>query len=260
MMKRAYFATVLLLIAPVFTPAPVFSQSKSTLAEASKTASVANPYLEADRLMTYGEDLERDKQSLAIAEKALAGDGNNYQWLWRVARGCYFVGDNADKNEKSRYFDRGTEIGQRATVQQPEAVEGHFWLAVNYGGLAEQKGALKALGLVKKIRAEMEAVLRINDRYQDASAYHALGEIDRQLPRLFGGNLKRSIARLEQGAQIAPNNIQIKFVLAQAYQDAGRKEDARRQLQEIIGRQINPSRARSERGIQEKARQLLNKL
>jgi hypothetical protein len=259
MMKRSYLPSLLLIFAPVFTPALVFSQSK-TLADASKAAPVANLYNDVDRLISYGEDLERDKQSLAVAEKALAGDGNNYQWLWRVARGCYFVGDNVDKNEKSRHFDRGVEIGQRAISQQPNAVEGHFWLAVNYGGLAEQKGALNALSLVKKIRAEMETVLSINDRYQDAGAYHALGEIDRQLPRLFGGNMKRSIARLEKGAQIAPDNMLIKFVLAQAYQDAGRKEDARRLLQEIIGRQINPSRAKSERGVQEKARQLLNKL
>jgi TRAP transporter T-component len=257
MMNRAYLTLLLLIVAPVFTTTSIYAQSKS-LAEAAKAAPVVNPYHEVDRLMTYGEDLERDKQSLAIAEKALAGDGNNYHLLWRVARGCYFVGDNVDKNEKSRHFDRGIEIGQRATTQQPNAVEGHFWLAVNYGGLAEQKGALKALSMVKKIRAEMETVLSINNRYQDASAYHALGEIDRQLPRLFGGNLKRSIARLEQGAQIAPDNMQMKFVLAQAYKDAGRKDDARRLLQEIIGRQINPSRAKSERGIQEKARQLLN--
>jgi tetratricopeptide (TPR) repeat protein len=263
-MKRAYILLFLLFFAPivvqVITPAPVFSQTKTSLAEASKGAPTANPFLEVDRLMSYGEDVERDKQSLATAEKGLASDNGNYQWLWRVARACYFVGDGAEKNDKLRHFEHGIEIGQRAVTQQPGAVEGHFWLAVNYGGAAELKGMFKALSLVKKIRAEMETVLRINDRYQDASAYHALGEIDRQLPRLFGGNLQRSIQRLEQGSQIAPDNLQIKYVLAQAYKDAGRKEDARRQLQEIIGRQVSPSHVKSERGTQDKARQLLTKL
>jgi tetratricopeptide (TPR) repeat protein len=259
-MERAYIPVILLLLAPVFSPALVFSQSKTRLAEASRTAVHVNSYHDVDNLMTFGEDSERDRQSLAIAEKGLAGDSGNYQWLWRVARACYFVGDGAGKNDKLRHFDRGIEVGQRAISLQPESVEAHFWLAVNYGGYAEQKGAFKALRMVKKIRAEMETVLRINDRYHDASAYHALGEMDRQLPRIFGGNLQRAIERLEQGVKLAPDNLQMKFVLAQSYKDAGRKEDARRQLQDIIGRQINPSRARSERSTQEKSRQLLNEL
>jgi tetratricopeptide (TPR) repeat protein len=259
-MKRAYIPVILLLLAPVFTPALVFSQSKTSLAEASKPAAHVNPYHEVDSLMTFGEESESDKQSLAIAEKALAGDGGNYQWLWRVARACYFVGDEAGKGDKLRHFDRGIVVGQRAIALQPESVEGHFWLAVNYGGYAEQKGAFKALRMVKKIRAEMEIVLRLNDGYHDASAYHALGEMDRQLPRIFGGNLRRSIARLEQGVKLAPDNMQMRYVLAQAYKDEGRKEDARRQLQDIIGRPVNPARAKSERSTQEKARQLLNKL
>ncbi len=259
-MKRACIPVIFLLLAPVISPSHVFSQSKTTLAEASKAATYVNPFQEVDSLMTFGEDVERDKRSLAIAEKALAGNGGNYQWLWRVARACYFVGEGAGNNDKLRHFDRGIQLGERAISQQPNAVEAHFWLAVNYGGYAEQKGVFKALRMVKKIRAEMETVLRLNDRYHEASAYHALGEMDRQLPRLFGGNLQRAIERLEQGVKIAPDNLQMKFVLAQAYKDAGRKEDAHRQLQDIIGRQINPSRAKSERSTQEKARQLLNKL
>jgi tetratricopeptide (TPR) repeat protein len=210
--------------------------------------------------MTFGESLERDKQSLAMAERFLASDGRNYQLLWRVARACYFVGDNVAKAEKLRYFELGMNAGQRAIAREPNAVEGHFWLAVNYGGYADQKGVFKSLQMVKKIRAEMENVLRLNDRYYDGNAYLALGEMDRQLPRIIGGNLGRAIARLEQGLRVAPDNLEMKLSLAQAYLEKGREEDARRQLQDLLGRQINPSRANAERGTQEKARQMLKKL
>lgn len=223
-------------------------------------AAQANPFAEADRLFTFGEVAERDKQSLALMEQALAQDGNNYQWLWRAARVYYHVGDGAAKSEKLRYFEKGIDMGRRAVAQLPNAVEGHFWLAANYGGYSQQKGAFKALATVKKIRAEMETVLRLNDRYHGGSAYLALGELDRQLPRLLGGNLKRATERLEQGVRIAPNNLEMKLALAQAYQEAGRKEDARRQLQEVTARQVNADRARAERGVQEKAQRLLNKL
>lgn len=231
------------------------AQSKSRLG-----APAPNPFHEADSLFTYGESAERDKQSLAAIERALTVDAGNYQWLWRAARVYYYVGDASAKNEKPGYFQKGMDAGQRAVSAQPNAVEGHFWLAANYGGFSEQKGALKALQMVKKIRAEMETVLRLNDRYQDGGAYLALGEMDRQLPRIVGGNLGRAINRLEQGLRIAPGNLEMKLALGQAYQEDGRKEDARRLYQEIANHRINPSRARSEGHAQEKARRLLGKL
>ncbi len=230
------------------------SQSKYRVSESS------NPYSEADRLFTFGESTERDKQSLAVVERALAAGTNDYQWLWRAARVYYYVGDEAGTNEKLAYFQKGITVAERAVVAQPNAVEGHFWLAANYGGFSEQKGALKALQMVKKIRAEMETVLRLNDRYQDGGAYLALGEIDKELPRIVGGNLSRAITRLEQGLKVAPHNLEMKLAMAEAYQEDGRNEDARRQLQEIISRSVNASRAKSERDVQEKARKMLAKL
>jgi tetratricopeptide (TPR) repeat protein len=229
-------------------------------AAAFAQAKQANLFQEADYLFTLGENLERDKQSLAVVERALVSDGSNYQWLWRAARVYYYVGDGVGKNEKLGYFQKGIAIGQRAVAALPNAVEGHFWLAANYGGFSEQTGALKALQTVKKIRAEMETVLRLNDRYNDGGAYLALGEMDSQLPRIVGGNLGRAIARLEQGAKIAPHNLEMKLALAEAYQENGRKDDARRLLQEITNRPASASPPQAERHAREKAQRLLAKL
>jgi FimV-like protein len=212
---------------------------------------------EADRLFTYGENASQDLQALGIATTALHSDADNYQWLWRAARGHYYAGDAAKGAERLRHYQAGISYGQRATAREPNAAEGHFWLGANYGGFAEERGGVKALSTVKKVRAEMEAVLRLNASYADGSAYLALGELDRQVPRLFGGNLKRALTRLESGVKVAPNNLEMKYALAQAYQDDGRKDDARRWLNEVIS---GKARKTSERGVQEKARKLLAKL
>jgi len=219
-----------------------------------------NPYHEADSLFTFGESTERDKQSLVVIERALNAGTNDYQWFWRAARCYYYVGEDASNGEKMGYFQKGISIAQRAVATDPNAVEGHFWLAANYGGFSEQTGMLKALQTVKKIRSEMETVLRLNDRYQDGGAYLALGEMDKELPRIVGGNLTRAITRLEQGLKVAPQNLEIKLAMAEAYLEDGRQEDAKRQLQEIISHPVNPSRAKSERDVQEKARKMLAKL
>lgn len=243
---------LILIVCCLFTP--VFAQPKNkTVAAPANT----NPYQEADNLFTLGDDAARDKKSMGVIERALAANGNDYQWLWRAARVYYFVGDMAAKSEKVSYFEKGIDAGQRAVAAQPNGVEGHFWLGVNYGGYSDQKGVFKALATVGKIRTEMETVLKLNDRYQDGGAYLALGEMDRQLPRIIGGNLNRAIQRLEQGVSVAPNNLEIKLALGQAYEEKGRKEDARRVFQEIIQKQ-SPTKAESQ--VQEKAKRLIAKL
>jgi FimV-like protein len=52
----------------------------------------------------------------------------------------------------------------------------------------------------------------------------------------------------------------MKLALAEAYRESGRKEDARRQLQEITNRPVASSNAQAERHVREKAQRLLAKL
>jgi tetratricopeptide (TPR) repeat protein len=247
-MKIAIFLT--LTLCALLTP--VFAQTKT-----KNLAVRADPYQEADNLFTFGDEAARDKQSMAVIERALSANGNDYQWLWRAARVYYFVGDKAAKSEKVSYFEKGIDVGKRAVAAMADGVEGHFWLGVNYGGYSDQKGIFKALATISKIRSEMETVLKLNDRYQDGGAYLALGEMDRQLPRIIGGNMNRAIQRLEQGVSVAPHNLEMKLSLGQAYEEKGRKEDARRVFQEIIQKQ-SPTKAESH--VQEKAKRLIAKL
>jgi hypothetical protein len=215
---------------------------------------------EVDRLFGYGADYARESQALKILERDLANAPADYELLWRAARSYYYNGDGAPVKERLTYFERGIEAGKRAVAKNPQGVEGHFWLAASYGGFCREKGGLTAFSNVKYVRTEMEMVLRLNEAYEEGGAYTALGEIDRQLPKLFGGNLKRGIATLEHGVMIAPNNTGIRLALAKSYLDAKRKTDAQFQLRELLQLQLNSPRAYPGRRDQEEARKLLGKL
>jgi tetratricopeptide (TPR) repeat protein len=223
------------------------------------TSTSTDPLADADALFSYGEDMERDRRALTTLERALATDATNYQVLWRAARAYYHVGDDASTSEQQRYFERGIETGQRAVAQQPTGVEGHFWLAANYGGLSAIQGIWQAFQMVKKVRTEMEMVLRLQADYENGSAYLALGEIARQVPGVLGGSLKRAMAYLVQGLRVAPQNLALKFALAEAYREAGQREASQRQLAEILQMPVRPERAHADRHTQDKARQLLHK-
>jgi len=258
MWKVAWCITIVVLFwVPLVVRAEPHAVSVHRQAQAPLTG--ADPIAEADGLFSYGEDMARDRQALSIIERALETRADEYQLLWRAARVYYHVGDDAEAGEKQHYFERGIAAGQRAVALQPTGVEGHFWLGANYGGLSEVQGMVQAFRMIKHVRAEMETALRLQASYEDGGAYLALGELDRQLPRLFGGSVKRAITYLEQGLRVAPQNMAMRLALAEAYLDAGRRDDSHRQLLEILHMPVLPARARANRATQEKARQLLSK-
>ena len=220
----------------------------------------ATAITEVDGLFGYGADHAREQRALQILERALAAAPSDYELLWRAARSYYYVGDDAPQKERAGYFERGMTAGKRAIRENPDGVEGHFWLGAVWGGYLRDKGGLTAFRNVKNVRTEMETVLKLKAEYEEGAAYTALGEIDRQLPGLFGGNLRRGIAVLETGLKVVPNNPEIKTALAEAYMEANRKNEARTQLQEALQAPLNSARAPESRRAQERAQKLLKKL
>lgn len=226
--------------------------------EGPQSTSVSENRLnEIDSLTAQSESLAHQRQILVMLDAALAAEPTNYPLLWRAMRAHYKVGDAALQEDKAAIFERGIGLGQRAVAVQPAGVEGHFWLGANYGGLSEVQGMFKALKTVQKIRAEMQTVLQLQADYAQGDAYRALGEIERQLPGILGGSLKRAIAYLEQGRQVAPENLAMQLALAKAYRDAGRAQDSQQLLNAILQTPVRPERAQADHETQDKARQLL---
>ncbi len=257
-MQKSFFAAIVLFLASLaLAQSPAKTSGKGANLKPAISAPISkDPIGDADRLFSRGDTPTQDQQALAILESALATDGKNYDLLWRAARSAYYVGDFGLEADKLKHFDKGIALTQRAIILQPNSVEGHFWLAANYGGKAQLVGALKALSTVKKIRNEMQTVVKLNDAYENGNAYLALGEIDRELPGVMGGNKKRAIGLYEQGLKVAPENLDLKVALSKAYKDAGRKDEAKRLLEEVIKAQPT---TRIQREAQEEAKQLLTK-
>lgn len=225
-----------------------------------QAVSAAGVIQQSDRLFSYGEDPARDRQALDALQRLIQSESSNYQLQWRASRASYYIGEDTVPEQKIAHFERGVIAGQRAVALEANAAEGHFWLGANYGGVSEQKGMFKALTLIKRIRAEMETVVRLNPGYEDGKAFLALGELDRQLPRILGGSVPRAISYCEEGLKLAPGNLELKLSLARAYLESGRRDEARRQLQEVVSRAVNPTRSKAEQGVQDEARRLLGKL
>jgi tetratricopeptide (TPR) repeat protein len=189
---------------------------------------------QADQLFAGRADLVKVRQGVIALRRAQAGDQGNYELAWRLARFNYFLGDHSpDTGERDKAYHDGIEAGKLAVKLQDGKPEGHFWLGANYGGSAKTS-MLAGLSEFDDIKREMETVIKLDERYQDASAYMGLGQLYLEAPRLIGGDTQKSIQYLEKGLKLGPDNALLRAELVAAYVEAHRDDDARKQIDALL--------------------------
>lgn len=189
---------------------------------------------EADALYAQRTDLTKVRQAIVALRQAQADNSTNYDLAWRLSKYNYHLGAHSDNStEKDKAFHEGLEAGNLAVRLQGAKPEGHFWLGANYGGRC-QISTLSGLSEIEDIKREMDAVLKIDEKFQSASAYMVLGQVYMQAPRMFGGDVSKAIEYLEKGAKLGPDNALMRARLAQAYVAANRSADARKTIDDLF--------------------------
>src|SRR5262249_32390626 len=226
------------------------------------TVQAPEPQLkDADGLFAQRDAIESLRQAVALTERVVAAGSGNYEALWRLSKYRYYLADREpDKERRAEGYQSGADLAKKAIAANPNRVEGHFWLAANSGELADLKGALDSLGLLRTIRKGFESALEIDPTYESGAIHLALGEMDLKLPRLLGGNDRRGIERLEAGMKVGPNNAELKVALADVYTKRNRQDDARKLLQSVIN-DNDPLRSPNEiSDLRDKARKKLEEI
>jgi tetratricopeptide (TPR) repeat protein len=220
-----------------------------------------SPFSKADHLFAVRDNAASLKQAVSMMEEMTARDKANYEAFWRMAKYRYYLADvETDESKKSRLIHSAIDAAKKAVALDGSRVEGHFWLAATNGELADMKGGISSLGLVKTIRKEFEAALAIDPSYENGASYLALGEIDLNLPKLLGGSERRGIARLEEGLKTYQSNAELKLALASAYEKKGRREEARKLLESLLTTS-DPARTPNEyEDLKKKARRLMDEM
>lgn len=236
------------------------SQSTTTSeTHATSVAPVNDLIKQADERYAAREDTAKVREGQTLLREARAVAPDNYDAAWRMARISYVLGDNDSlgKDEREAAFREGQTAGEAAAAIMPAKPEGHFWLGANLGGYAQLKGPLSGIAAAKRLRQEMETVLKIDDTYQGGSAYMALGQLDTELPSMLGGDSQRAVTTLEKGLRVGDQNSLLRLALARAYLATNRKDDARKQLNFILQMKPSPDYLLEYKDVNAQARQLL---
>ena len=220
----------------------------------------ADVIAEADTLYAGRGDLTRVRQGLIALRHSQATEAGNYDLAWRLAKFDYYLASHTlDDTERDKAFREGIEAGKLAVKLQDGKPDGHFWLGANYGGSAKVS-MLTGLAEVDEIKQEMEKVLKLDEGYQAGSAYMVLGQVYLEAPRLLGGDTQKAIDYFQKGLRFGANNPLLRWHLAQAYADANRKEDARKEIDTLLTMKVDPGYEPEHKEAVEKAQQLAEKL
>jgi tetratricopeptide (TPR) repeat protein len=217
------------------------SHSTQEQAAPAQQESPANLIAQADELYAHREDLAQARAAAVKARHAQTLDSGNYDAAWRLAKFEYYVATHTtNTGERDQAFRQGIDAGKAAVRLQDNKPEGHFWLGANYGGSSET-GTLAGLATVDDIRHEMEAVIRLDEGYQDGSAYMVLGLVDLKAPKMLGGDPAKAVSDMEKGLRFGEANAFLHLHLAEAYIAVKRNDEARKQLDAIIKMKPDPT-------------------
>lgn len=181
------------------------------------------------------------RRGVISLRQAQTKDPGNYDAAWKLSKFNYYLATHTDDSkERDDAFKAGIEAGKAAVQLQNEKPDGHFWLGANYGGAAEQS-AIQGLATVNDIRNEMQTVLRLDEGYQNGSAYMVLGLVYLNAPSIVGGDPKQAVATMEKGLRFGDPNAFLHLHLAEAYHKVGRNDDARKEINKIVSMTPDPN-------------------
>jgi len=211
----------------------------------------------ADALYADRANLASARRAAEIWAAALAADPRDFDAAWKLARADYWLGGHGPERERRTFLEQGIEAGRKAVAAQSNRPEGHFWIAANMGTLAESFGLRQGLKYRKPVKEELETVLRLDAAFMQGSADRALGRWYFKVPGLFGGSDKQAEAHLRASLKYNPNSTSSHFFLAEVLIDAGRKNDARAELQKVLDAPLDPNWTPEDREFKQKAERLL---
>jgi tetratricopeptide (TPR) repeat protein len=192
----------------------------------------ANLLSEAEAHYENREDSAELQNAIDKLQLALQTNPHNYEAAWRLSKAYWFQG-NFSSGEKKASFEKGVQAGEKAIDINYNECEGHFWLGINYALLAENSGALSALGLVDNVKREINQAMQINENCECGGPSRVLGKLYSKLPWFKGGSKKKAVSFLKQSLDLCPQDTQSRIFLAEIYQSEGQTGQAIELLKQV---------------------------
>ena len=210
-------------------------------------------------------------ESLRMFESVLELEPENYEVLWKAARGAVVMGllARGHTETENRWHKIGEEYGRRATVVAPDSINGLYWLISAKGLRAVQTNPVDASRLGSEVYELAHVLLAMDSLH--AGAYHSLGVLNYEVmkltrierfiaTRILGNrpfrltSWENAEAYLKRATDLEPELIRYQLDLGRMYFERKQMEPARRAFRTVLEL---PAVHAPDAGFQEVAARLL---
>jgi tetratricopeptide (TPR) repeat protein len=163
-----------------------------------------------------------------------------------------------EKAQEKKYEALAAKAHQ-ASQAFPDRAEPLVWEGIIVSSWAGAKGGIGALGLAKRAKAHYEAAIKIKPDVLDGSAYNSLGVLYYKVPGWpvgFGSD-KKAQELLQKALAVNPRGIDPNFFYGEFLVEQGKPREALTYLERALQAPARPGRDIADAGRREEARRLL---
>ena len=259
-MTRRKFYSLITIVSAVVLFASCASRAETQEPQPQVSAEQTTQGLaKADALFAEREDVSKLREAVQTLAKIRDANKRNYEVEWKFSKYNYFLSKQTKSEEEAeKLLNEGVTAGIIASRIEPEKPDGHFWYGANLGEQAKRSPVTVGLKSVDDIRETMNKVIAIDPKYQGASAYDALAQVELSTG-IIGGKPEKAVEYLEKAIEIEPNNTYLRLHLAEAYLADGKKPEAKKQLDYLLQMKSAPGYEVEYKETTEAAKKILEK-
>ena len=141
----------------------------------------------------------------------------NNEIAWQFARACFDWAEFATNDaQRARIAQLGIKASREVLAQNPDSLQGHYYLGMNLGQLARTK-SLGALPIVDEMEIEFKAARALDEKFDHAGPVRNLGLLYLDAPSIGSiGSRSKARTHLQRAAELAPDFPENRLNLAEA--------------------------------------------
>ena len=236
----------------------------SLLSATAGLGAAAGTLAEADGLLNSQTlSMTQAARALSLYEGLLATAGApRAVVLERLGRTCFVLGQLAPDSQRMGYYEKGQPYAETLIREEPNRVEGHYWLAMSLCGQADVGGKLLGHRLLPRILEELKRSVALDAAFDQAGAHRVLGRIYYEAPGwpLSVGDMQKSRQHLQAAVRLSPATSTNHLYLAETLSRLNEAGLARQELEQVLKSTRGAITPRDLEEDRQEARRLLSEI
>lgn len=179
----------------------------------------------------------RTETAFARAQKQFAERPGEVATAWLLGRASYDWAEFAtNSGQRAAVAQTGIAACRHLLARDPKSAAGHYYLAMDFGQLAEAEApSIAAYKLVKEIEREFKAAVELDEKLDFAGPPRCLGLLYRDAPGwpISIGSKHKAREWLERAAALAPDFPENQLNLAESQVRWHQPAEAERTLKKL---------------------------